>query len=96
MEGATTATVFLREPDKLMCDQLRTKIYKIGGAYYAVHREMAEPDPEPTFVLANNLDEAKDQVKKQLKNLSADISRKAPPPPPPPVCPNGRCLRLGY
>jgi hypothetical protein len=77
------ATIRLWEPGKLMCDQLQTKIYKIGGAYYAVTGD-GRTQSEPIFVLANNLKEAKQQGKAQLE-LILDAAKKAAPPPPPPM-----------
>jgi hypothetical protein len=78
------ATIRLWEPGKLVCDQLQTKIYKIGGAYYAVTGD-GRTQSEPIFVLADNLKEAKNQGKIQLELILDAAKRAAPPPPPPPM-----------
>ena len=80
------ATIRLWEQGKLMRDQLQTKIYRIGGAYYAVSGDPWKSDSAPVLVLANNLKEAKEQGKIQLE-LILDAAKKAAPPPPPPPMP---------
>lgn len=76
------ATIRLWEPGKLMCDQLQTKIYRIGGTYYAVTGNAWERGSTPIMLLANNLKEAKQHGKAQLE-LILDAAKKAAPLPPP-------------
>lgn len=75
------ATIRLWEPGKLMQDQLQTKIYRIGGAYYVMNGNAWERDSVPVMILANNLKEAKQQGKAQLEFI-LDAAKKATPPPP--------------